>query len=116
MNIRKVALFVVMVSILSACADKNKLAQETARTLFKETANEECKNQIKKNTIVAILLANKEKEVNEMCGCVSDDVFNHVSADEILTVATDKEARKKIAVRAAGQSVMVCAKKLNYIK
>ncbi len=116
MSLTKAILFIAVASILSACADKNKLAQETARTLFKETANEECKNQIKKNTIVAILLANKEKEVNEVCGCVSDDVFNHVSADEILTAATDKEARKKIVVRAAGQSVMVCAKKLKYIK
>ncbi len=116
MILKKILPTLLLLGLFAGCADKNKLAQDSARLLFQETVNEGCQKQIKKNPIVALLLSNNQEDVKKVCGCVSEDVFNHVSANELLSASTNKEERKKIAIRAGTQSIVVCSKKLGYIK
>lgn len=117
LNYKNIFIILVGVLVLGGCgANKDKAAQKTARFLFQETLEEECLKKVNKNKVVAFVLSNNQEDVQKICNCVSDEAFNHVTADEILKAGTDKEERKKIAAKVAPDTILVCAKKLKYIK
>ncbi|WP_434777623.1 hypothetical protein [Neisseria sp. Ec49-e6-T10] len=103
-------------SLLACSTENNTFAQKSARFVFGQTVAQECQEQINQNQILAILLANKQDKVQEICRCVSDEAFNQATNEEISTVLTNPTERKKTVATVAANSVIVCAQKLNYFK
>ena len=123
---KKIVVSAVLALTLAACADgtmgtgginTSTTGSSLGKSLIQSYARNQCSVELNQRQewrlmALAVSASKQEQWEEQICGCVSEEAPNNVSAVELIQAATDPAARTSIVANAVTKTVTACFNRL----
>ncbi|MDO5068625.1 MAG: hypothetical protein Q4D78_00250 [Neisseria zoodegmatis] len=105
----------VGVLLLGACAGGAN-GMLSSNSIVKSVVDNQCRIELNKRSewkLVSLVMTTQQQREweDKICGCASEEVFNHVTTDELIKIA-NPDTRVEAAASVTAKTVTACVKRL----